>query len=146
MVPVLARSAKRAAVDPKAKAHVEQTSSALLTWSIVILLPVTVVIAAVAGPISQALNPVNPNADCSHADMISATSFMLVTFAPQILLYGVSVVLFGLLQAYRRFGARACAGDRQRDDHVLPGLRAIDHNSSGEYAAHSAALLSTAPR
>ena len=52
MVPVLARSAKRAATDPQAKAHVEQTSSALLTWSIVILLPVTVVIAAVAGPIS----------------------------------------------------------------------------------------------
>jgi putative peptidoglycan lipid II flippase len=109
MVPVLARSAKRAAVDPKAKAHVEQTSSALLTWSIVILLPVTVVIAAVAGPISQALNPVNPNADCSHADMISATSFMLITFAPQILLYGFSVVLFGLLQAYRKFGATSLA-------------------------------------
>jgi putative peptidoglycan lipid II flippase len=105
MVPVLARSAKRAATDPRAKAHVEQTASALLTWSIVILLPVTVIIAAVAGPISEALNPVNPNADCSHADMINATSFMLISFAPQILLYGFSVVLFGLLQAYRKFGS-----------------------------------------
>jgi putative peptidoglycan lipid II flippase len=28
---------------------------------------------------------------------------MLVVFAPQILLYGISVVLYGLLQAYRRF-------------------------------------------
>jgi putative peptidoglycan lipid II flippase len=109
MVPVLARSAKRAAADPKAKAHVEQTSSALLTWSVVILLPVTVAIAAVAGPVSQALNPVNPNADCSHADMINATSFMLVSFAPQIMLYGFSVVLFGLLQAYRKFGATSLA-------------------------------------
>jgi putative peptidoglycan lipid II flippase len=109
MVPVLARSAQRAAADPREKVHVEQTSSALLTWSIVILLPVTVIIAAVAGPISAALNPVNPNADCSHADMINATSFMLVSFAPQILLYGFSVVLFGLLQAYKKFGAISLA-------------------------------------
>jgi putative peptidoglycan lipid II flippase len=75
----------------------------------VILLPVTVIIAAVAGPVSQALNPVNPNAACSHADMINATSFMLVAFAPQIMLYGFSVVLFGLLQAYRKFGATSLA-------------------------------------
>ena len=109
MVPVLARSAKRAAADPREKAHVEQTSSALLTWSVVILLPVTVIIAAVAVPISGALNPVNPNADCSHPDMINATSFMLVSFAPQVLLYGFSVVLFGLLQAYRKFGATSLA-------------------------------------
>src|SRR6201996_7543651 len=109
MVPVLARSANRAATDPRAKRNVEQISSALLTWSVVILLPVTLLIAATAGPISQALNPVNPNADCSHADMISATSFMLVSFAPQIMLYGFSVVLFGLLQAYRRFGATSLA-------------------------------------
>lgn len=109
MVPVLARSASRAAADPREKVHVEQTSSALLTWSILILLPVTVIIAAVAGPISEALNPVNPNADCSHADMINATSFMLISFAPQILLYGFSVVLYGLLQAYKKFGAISLA-------------------------------------
>jgi putative peptidoglycan lipid II flippase len=109
MVPVLARAANRSATDPRAKAHVEQTSSALLTWSIVILLPVTVLIAAVAGPVSAALNPVNPNADCSHTDMINATSFMLISFAPQILLYGFSVVLFGILQAYRKFGATSLA-------------------------------------
>ena len=109
MVPVLARSAKQSATDPRAKAQVEQISSALLTWSILILLPATVIIAAVAGPISAALNPVNPNADCPHADMINATSFMLISFAPQILLYGFSVVLFGLLQAYRKFGAISLA-------------------------------------
>jgi putative peptidoglycan lipid II flippase len=109
MVPVLARSAARAATHPSEKRNVEQTSSALLTWSTVILLPVMLLITATAGPISQLLNPVNPNADCSHGDMISATSFMLVSFAPQILLYGFSVVLFGLLQAYRRFGATSLA-------------------------------------
>lgn len=109
MVPVLARSARRAAADPREKAHVEQVSSALLTWSVVILLPVTLLIAATARPISELLNPVNPNADCSHGDVISTTTFMLVTFAPQILLYGFSVVLYGLLQAYRRFTATSLA-------------------------------------
>jgi putative peptidoglycan lipid II flippase len=109
MVPVLARSAQAAATDPRAKEQVEQISSALLTWSIVILLPVTLIIAATAGPIAELLNPVNPNANCPHTDMINATSFMLISFAPQILLYGFSVVLFGLLQAYRKFGTVSLA-------------------------------------
>lgn len=109
MVPVLARSALAAKTDPQAKKQVEQISSALITWSIVILLPVTLIIAATAGPIAELLNPVNPNANCNHADMVNATSFMLVSFAPQILLYGFSVVLFGLLQAYRKFGTVSLA-------------------------------------
>jgi putative peptidoglycan lipid II flippase len=109
MVPVLARAASRADADPKAKVHVEQVSSALLTWSVLILLPITVAVTAAAGPISALLNPVNPNAACSHADVLNETSFMLVSFAPQVLLYGFSVVLFGVLQAYRKFGATSLA-------------------------------------
>lgn len=109
MVPVLARSATLAGSDPREKRNVEQISSALLTWSIVILLPVTVAIAAAAGPISALLNPANPNSACSHPDMINTASFMLISFAPQILLYGFSVVLFGLLQAYRKFTATSLA-------------------------------------
>ncbi|HVT69412.1 MAG TPA: lipid II flippase MurJ, partial [Trebonia sp.] len=109
MVPVLARAASRAPSDPGAKKHVEQVSSALVTWSVVILLPVTAAIAATARPIAELLNPVNPNAACAHGDMIGVTTFMLVSFAPQIMLYGLSVVLYGLLQAYRRFGAVSLA-------------------------------------
>lgn len=109
MVPVLARSANLAATDPREKRNVEQISSALLTWSIVILLPVTVAIAAAASPISALLNPANPNSACSHPDMINVASFMLISFAPQILLYGFSVVLYGLLQAYRKFTATSLA-------------------------------------
>jgi putative peptidoglycan lipid II flippase len=109
MVPVLARSASRAATDPQAKAHVEQTSSALLTWSVLILLPVTVAVTAAAVPIAGLLNPVNANADCAHGDVLNETTFMLVSFAPQILFYGISVVLFGLLQAFRKFGATSLA-------------------------------------
>ena len=109
MVPVLARSASPGGVDPQAKAHVEQISLALLSWSVLILLPVTVIVTAAAVPISGLLNPVKLNADCSHGDVINETTFMLVSFAPQILLYGVSVVLFGLLQAFRKFGATSLA-------------------------------------
>jgi putative peptidoglycan lipid II flippase len=105
MIPVLARSAERAGRDPAERAHVSQITSALLTWTFVIVVPLCLVIVATAGPIASLLNPSNPNAHCNHADMIAVTHEMLVVFAPQALLYGLSVVLYGLLQSYRRFAA-----------------------------------------
>ena len=57
MVPVLARSAERAGADPEAKARVAQISSAMLTWTIVLLVPVTIGIGVAAGPIATLLNP-----------------------------------------------------------------------------------------
>jgi putative peptidoglycan lipid II flippase len=105
MVPVLARSAERAAGDPAEKARVGQITSALLTWTVVIMVPLTLAIAAAAGPIASLLNPSNPNAHCVHADVVATTGTMLQVFAPQALLYGLSVVLYGLLQSYRRFAA-----------------------------------------
>jgi putative peptidoglycan lipid II flippase len=103
MVPVLARSAARSAADPEEKQRVAQITSALITWCVVILLPLTLIIMAASGPIADLLIPTNPNAACARPAMISATSTMVLIFAPQILLYGISVVLSGLLQAYRRF-------------------------------------------
>ena len=105
MVPVLARSAERAAHDPAEKAWVGQITSALLTWTVVIAVPLCVVIVVIAGPIASLLNPSNPNAHCAHADVVAVTRDMLQVFAPQTLLYGLSVVLYGLLQSYRRFAA-----------------------------------------
>jgi putative peptidoglycan lipid II flippase len=105
MVPVLARSAERAARDPAEKARVGQITSALLTWTVVIVVPLCLVIVAGAGPIASLLNPSNPNAHCAHADVVAVTHDMLQVFAPQALLYGLSVVLYGLLQSYRRFAA-----------------------------------------
>ena len=105
MVPVLARSAERAARDPAEKAHVSAITSALLTWSVIIIVPLVVVIVAAAGPIASLLNPANPNAHCVRADVVAVTGNMLAVFAPQALLYGISVVLYGLLQSYRRFAA-----------------------------------------
>jgi putative peptidoglycan lipid II flippase len=103
MIPLLARSAERADSDPAERAHVSQISSALLTWSIVILVPLTLVIAVAAVPIAELLNPANADAHCDRAEVIDATGHMLVIFSPQVVLYGLSVVLYGLLQAYRRF-------------------------------------------
>ena len=105
MVPVLARSAERAAHDPAEKAQVGQITSALLTWTVVIVVPLVLVIVAVAGPVASLLNPSNPSAHCARADMIATTGDMLRVFAPQALFYGLSVVLYGLLQSYRRFAA-----------------------------------------
>jgi putative peptidoglycan lipid II flippase len=105
MVPVLAQSAERAGRDPVAKARVGQITSAILTWTIIIVVPLTVAIAVAAGPIASLLNPSNPNAHCVRADMVTVTGNMLQVFAPQALLYGLSVVLYGLLQSYRRFVA-----------------------------------------
>ena len=103
MVPVLARAASRAGTDEVQKAYVSQITSALLTWSVLILLPVTVAIVAAARPIADLLIPANPNAACARPAMLGTTTDLIVAFAPQILLYGISVVLTGLLQAYRKF-------------------------------------------
>jgi putative peptidoglycan lipid II flippase len=103
MVPILAKAAERADSDPAERAYVSQISSAMLTWSVVILVPLTLIIVATATPIAILLNPVNASEHCNRADMINATSHLLAVFAPQVVLYGLSVVLYGLLQAYRRF-------------------------------------------
>src|SRR5271169_2212098 len=62
MVPVLARSAERSATDADAKAEVSQIASALLTWTLVLLVPLTLIVLVGAGPIAALLNPANPNA------------------------------------------------------------------------------------
>ena len=109
MVPVLARPADRSAADPAAAAEVRQTSSALLTWTMVILVPVSVAIALAACLLASLLNPANGRAHCAQASLVTVTGHMLAAFAPQILLYGLAVVLYGILQAHRRFAAPALA-------------------------------------
>jgi putative peptidoglycan lipid II flippase len=105
MVPILARSAERAGSDPAEKARVGVITSALLTWTVIIAVPLSVAIAVAAGPIASLLNPSNPNAHCVHTAVVGVTGDMLRVFAPQAFLYGLSVVLYGLLQSYRRFVA-----------------------------------------
>ncbi|HEY2507297.1 MAG TPA: lipid II flippase MurJ [Streptosporangiaceae bacterium] len=109
IVPVLARPAARASTDPVARAEVAQTSSALLTWTAVILVPVSAAVAVAAGPLAHLLNPAHAHAACSRTALVHVTGTMLAVFAPQILLYGLAVVLYGILQSHRRFAAPAVA-------------------------------------
>jgi putative peptidoglycan lipid II flippase len=109
MVPILARPAQRPASDAAAAADVRQTSSALLTWTVVILVPVSLAIALASGPLASLLNPANRHAHCAQGPLVSVTGHMLAVFAPQIVLYGLAVVLYGILQAHRRFAGPALA-------------------------------------
>ena len=109
MVPVLARPAARSQTDPAATAQVRQTASALLTWTTLILVPVSVAIALAAGPLASLLNPENPTQHCLRTSLVTVTRPMLAVFAPQILLYGLAVVLYGILQAHRKFTPPALA-------------------------------------
>ena len=99
VVPVLAGSVDRA--------FVRQTSSALLTWTVLLLVPAGLVVALVAEPLVSVL--LGSAAGCARASMVTVASHMLMVFAPQILLYGLAVVLYGILQAHRRFAAPALA-------------------------------------
>ncbi len=94
--------------DPAAdREQVRQTSAALLSWTVLLLVPVSVVVAVVARPLVSLLLGGAPG--CPRASMVTLGARMLVVFAPQILLYGLAVVLYGILQAHRRFAAPALA-------------------------------------
>jgi putative peptidoglycan lipid II flippase len=107
VVPVLARPARAAGDDGADREQVRQTSAALLTWTVLLLAPVSVVVAVIAQPLVSALLGGTPG--CPRATMVTLSARMLVVFAPQILLYGLAVVLYGILQAHRRFAAPALA-------------------------------------
>ncbi|WP_173042216.1 murein biosynthesis integral membrane protein MurJ [Phytohabitans flavus] len=87
VVPLLAGSV--AAGD---RAAVSATTSALLTWTLSLLLPLAALVAVAAGPIMAALGTTD-----------DAAARMLRVFAPQLPLYGIGIVLTGVLEAHRRF-------------------------------------------
>jgi putative peptidoglycan lipid II flippase len=84
-----------------------QIASALLTWTVILLVPVSLVLVLVARPLVTLLLAGVPGCNVAATESVSAQ--MLVVFAPQILLYGLAVVLYGILQAHRRFTAPALA-------------------------------------
>jgi putative peptidoglycan lipid II flippase len=109
LVPVLARPAALARFDPAEKARIGRICSALLTWAVVILVPVALAIAVTAEPIASLLTPANAHAHCPRGEVVRFTAGMIEVFAPQVVLYGVAIVFIGLLQAYRRFAGPAAA-------------------------------------
>ncbi|WP_405093676.1 MATE family efflux transporter [Micromonospora sp. NBC_01392] len=92
VVPLLAGAV--AAGDRRA---VAATTGALLTWTLSLLVPLAVLVALLAEPLTgllgHGLDPVQQ----------AAGARMLRVFAPQLPLYGVGIVLTGVLQAHRRF-------------------------------------------
>jgi putative peptidoglycan lipid II flippase len=116
VVPVLAGAATRraargtppaAGAAEGADAEASGIASALLTWTVLLLAPVSLIIALAARPLATLLLAGVPR--CQQAAAITVSTHMLVVFAPQVLLYGLAVVLYGILQAHRRFTAPALA-------------------------------------
>ena len=117
VVPVLAGPAGAASgVRPEAGpesgpesggAVARRISAALLTWTVMLLFPVSAALALAAHPIVSVL--LSGASGCNRSALTSVGTRMLIVFAPQVLLYGLAVVLYGILQSHRRFGAPALA-------------------------------------
>jgi putative peptidoglycan lipid II flippase len=104
VVPVLA---SRVDSEGSEREQTRQIASALLTWTVVLLVPVSALLAVAARPIVTAA--LSDASGCPHASLAGVGTRMLIVFAPQVLLYGLAVVLYGILQSHRRFGAPALA-------------------------------------
>ncbi|MFU8855043.1 murein biosynthesis integral membrane protein MurJ [Micromonospora sp. SL1-18] len=92
VVPLLAAPAE--AGDRRA---VAATTGALLTWVLALLVPLAVLVALLADPLVSLQG--GGLSEVQH----QAGARMLRLFAPQLPLYGVGIVLTGVLQAHRRF-------------------------------------------
>jgi len=83
--------------------QVRRTASALLGWSLLVLTPLAVLLAVCAEPVARLLLGAGDPAQ------VELAARFLVVFAPQVVLYGIGIVLTGVLQAHRRFAAPALA-------------------------------------
>ncbi|GAA4196419.1 hypothetical protein GCM10023074_22100 [Microbispora amethystogenes] len=92
--------------EDRARDEAGRIASALMSWVLVLLVPLGVLTALVAGPVARLLAQVD---GCDTGQVAAVAARMLVVFAPQIPLYGMAVVLYGVLQAHRRFSGPALA-------------------------------------
>lgn len=88
--------------------QVRRTASALLGWTLLVLVPLAVLLALCARPVAAALLGAGGAEPADPAEVDLAARFLLV-FAPQVVLYGIGIVLTGVLQAHRRFAGPAVA-------------------------------------
>ncbi|MCC2314631.1 murein biosynthesis integral membrane protein MurJ [Cellulomonas xiejunii] len=91
VIPLLA--APVAAMD---RERVGRIASAAMGWTLLVLLPLGLLLAAAAGPIGAFLGKGDP------AVAAMARYFVLV-FSLQVPMYGIAVLLYAVLQAHRRF-------------------------------------------
>ncbi|WP_405433892.1 murein biosynthesis integral membrane protein MurJ [Micromonospora sp. NBC_00617] len=92
VVPLLA-----GAVAADDRTAVARTTGALLTWTLALLVPLALLVVFAAGPVIGLLG------DGLTAAQQQSGVRMLRVFAPQLPLYGIGIVLTGVLQAHRRF-------------------------------------------
>ena len=79
------------------RAHADRLASVLLTWTLVVLVPLGLLLFLAAGPLVTLL----VDADDATSRDVGVT--LLRVFSLQVPLYGVGIVLTGLLHAHRRF-------------------------------------------
>ncbi|GAA2194672.1 murein biosynthesis integral membrane protein MurJ [Micromonospora lupini] len=92
VVPLLA-----GAVEAGDRTAVARTTGALLSWTLALLVPLALLVVLFAGPVVESLGH-----HLTAAQQQSGVR-MLRVFAPQLPLYGIGIVLTGVLQAHRRF-------------------------------------------
>ncbi|WP_199421851.1 lipid II flippase MurJ [Actinotalea solisilvae] len=100
VVPLLAGPLSRGT-----RREVDRIASAMLTWTLVVLVPAAALLALLARPLVSLLIPATDRT----GDAVDLAAHLLVVFAPQVVLYGVGIVLTGVLQAQRRFAWPAAA-------------------------------------
>ncbi|MFF3064145.1 murein biosynthesis integral membrane protein MurJ [Oerskovia sp. NPDC057915] len=97
VVPLLAGPIARGA-----RVDVSRIASALLGWTLLVLVPLGALLAALAYPIAYVLMD-------THPDLVDVTALFVRVFALQIPMYGFAVILGGILQAHKRFFWQAFA-------------------------------------
>ncbi|WP_240666348.1 murein biosynthesis integral membrane protein MurJ [Oerskovia turbata] len=97
VVPLLAGPIARGA-----RVDVSRIASALLGWTLLVLVPLGALLAALAYPIAYVLMD-------KHPDLVDVTALFVRVFALQIPMYGFAVILGGILQAHKRFFWQAFA-------------------------------------
>ncbi len=76
--------------------EVDRVVAATLGWTLMVLVPLGALLAVLSGPIATWLPDVEP-------EMVPVVRYFLVVFSIQVPLYGCAVLLYGVLQAHRRF-------------------------------------------
>lgn len=117
-IPLLAQ-----AIAGSLKDEVNRIASALFTWTLTLLVPLGLLVFLAAEPIATVL-PVSVGSDVATQNAL--TAYFLRVFALQIPLYGIAVVLGGILQAHHRFAWPA----------LMPAFSSVV--TIGAYAAYGA--------
>ena len=99
VVPILAPS-----IAPDQRQAASKIVSALLTWTLAVMTVLAIGIIALAGPLTHLLLG---SGQCAGAQSLATR--MLVVFAPQVIFYGLGIILGGTLQSAERFAWPALA-------------------------------------